>query len=365
MFVDPWSVSTETLDYAAGQLFAFSLIPYLAFLYFLSKKEVEIPPLASFGFQFLRVFVFATIPAGVYAKVHYHDILANVDWLHGSAESLLTVTNLLIAIGFRDGLRTPQARKAPEESKERVPTVLNSPVTAAGMALALGIAPVLLSMLHPEPWNALSYPTWIIHVSSLIEWLVAMGLVWQYADATGNSRWKGLTWGMLPLHTSGICACTYHLFYNATSLDLLVTLQAALTCLGNVTLAVAAYRLFRAGSLEDSFRSTAAATADASPRAVSQQSASVAPPDARAGLVGFEDLGNALKRDSSAAFVGKLLALSAVGAAAVKWGSLFMDGVFHPDPRAAMAIICVPTALNMLKWTVRSREPESNFGDLF
>ncbi len=26
----------------------------------------------------------------------YHKSLANVDWLHGSAESMLTVTNLLI-----------------------------------------------------------------------------------------------------------------------------------------------------------------------------------------------------------------------------------------------------------------------------
>ena len=31
----------------------------------------------------------------------------------------------------------------------------------------------------------------------------AAGLVWDYAEATGNERWKGLTWGMLPLHASG------------------------------------------------------------------------------------------------------------------------------------------------------------------
>lgn len=30
------------------------------------------------------------------AKTHYGTSLANVDWLHGSAEALLTVTNLLI-----------------------------------------------------------------------------------------------------------------------------------------------------------------------------------------------------------------------------------------------------------------------------
>ena len=48
------------------------------------------------GFYFLLAFVFATIPAGIYAKVEYGTSLSNVDWLHGTAESLLTVTNLLI-----------------------------------------------------------------------------------------------------------------------------------------------------------------------------------------------------------------------------------------------------------------------------
>ena len=67
---------------------------------------------------------------------------------------------------------------------------------------------------HAEPANALSLPTWAIHFSSVFEWLFAMQLVWKYADVTGNEKWKGLTWGMLPLHASGLAACTYHFFYN-------------------------------------------------------------------------------------------------------------------------------------------------------
>ena len=50
--------------------------------------------------------------------------------------------------------------------------------------------------LHPEPGYALSLPTWMVHVSSLIEWLAAMGLVWRYAAISGNPRWKGLTWSV-------------------------------------------------------------------------------------------------------------------------------------------------------------------------
>lgn len=39
------------------------------------------------------------------AKVHYGTSLSNVDWLHGGAESLLTLTNLFIVLGLREGLR--------------------------------------------------------------------------------------------------------------------------------------------------------------------------------------------------------------------------------------------------------------------
>eukprot|EP00966_Prymnesium_polylepis_P250373 5789602-Prymnesium_polylepis.1 len=70
-----------------------------------------------------------------------------------------------------------------------------------------------------------------------------MGLAWRYAEAAAQPRWKGVTWGMLPLHTSGIVACTYHLFYNAPAVTWCVTLQAAMTCVGNTTLALACLRL--------------------------------------------------------------------------------------------------------------------------
>lgn len=45
-----------------------------------------------------------TLPrAPLPAKTHYGTSLANVDWLHGSAESLLTVTNLLVGAQQRWG----------------------------------------------------------------------------------------------------------------------------------------------------------------------------------------------------------------------------------------------------------------------
>ena len=84
-------------------LFAISLFPYLGFLWFMTRSQ-KTPRLALIGFYVLLVFVAITIPAGIYAQVHYGRSLANVDWLHGSAEVFLTLSNILVVIGFRQAI---------------------------------------------------------------------------------------------------------------------------------------------------------------------------------------------------------------------------------------------------------------------
>ncbi|GAB4225155.1 MAG: DUF3593 domain-containing protein [Stanieria sp.] len=88
-------------------LFALSLFPYLGFLWFLTRSQ-KTPRLALIGFYMLLVFVAVTIPAGIYAKVHYGKALANVDWLHGSAEAFLTLSNILVVLGFRQAILNRQ-----------------------------------------------------------------------------------------------------------------------------------------------------------------------------------------------------------------------------------------------------------------
>lgn len=84
-------------------LFALSLFPYLGFLWFLTRSGLT-PRLALIGFYMLLVFVAVTIPAGIYAQVAYGEKLANVDWLHGSAEFFLTLSNILVVLGFRQAI---------------------------------------------------------------------------------------------------------------------------------------------------------------------------------------------------------------------------------------------------------------------
>lgn len=90
-------------------LFAFSLFPYLGFLWFLTRSK-KVPKLALTGFYLLLLFVFITIPAGLYAKNYYHAELANIDWLHGGAEFFLTLSNIFVVLGFRQAVKLSEKK---------------------------------------------------------------------------------------------------------------------------------------------------------------------------------------------------------------------------------------------------------------
>jgi hypothetical protein len=48
-----------------------------------------------------------------------------------------------------------------------------------------------------------------------------------------------------------MCACTWHFFDNPESLEWLVTLQAAMTVVGNCTLCLAAWWIWRVAKVTD------------------------------------------------------------------------------------------------------------------
>ena len=86
--------------------------------------------------------------------------------------------------------------------------------------------------------HELSFGTWWIHIASVIEWILAIVLI-------QRRGLNGLALAMLPALVSAMAACTWHLFDNSEALRGLVLLQASLTLLGNVVLAMAALQLKR------------------------------------------------------------------------------------------------------------------------
>ena len=93
--------------------------------------------------------------------------------------------------------------------------------------------------------HALSLPTWWIHVTSVLEWVVAMVAVQRLGVARREGGWRWLSLAMLPALVSAMAACTWHLFDNSPNLQGLVVFQAGLTTIGNAALALAAGTLLR------------------------------------------------------------------------------------------------------------------------
>ena len=368
----------------AGALFPASLPPYLLFLYFICQDVNGLSPTAKAGFSSLLGFVIATVVTSIVAVKSYGLTLANVDWLHSGAEQLLSFTNVADVIGLKLTLDAYSAaggeKPTPPSSSEGSPVLPiiggAAAVTVAATWAAAGgnlgehsaylgglgnLPPGVWTLGFAEPANALSLPTWVIHLSSLLEWLVAMGLVWRLGAVTGNPTWKGLTWAMIPSHSSGVCACVYHLFYNAPSLQFVVTLQALLTLVGNCTLAFAAWRLAESNGWTFALPSFGQ-SADAAD-AVGYDAPTPAPPAVAesAGAMAVDGSGG------GAEGLLVILAWSIVGSYVVKYGEtllpLFNDADSVAVPVVATLLIVAASSFNVWKWQQRSQE-EADFGGL-
>uniref|UniRef100_A0A453LCP1 Uncharacterized protein n=1 Tax=Aegilops tauschii subsp. strangulata TaxID=200361 RepID=A0A453LCP1_AEGTS len=88
----------------------------------------------------------------------------------------------------------PPSRREPPPPAARLARGVALAAAAATVAAAAASPPALAALA--EPANALSLPTWAVHVSSVAEWVTAMALVWDYGERTGLKGWKGLSWGM-------------------------------------------------------------------------------------------------------------------------------------------------------------------------
>ena len=80
-------------------LFAASIIPYAIFLFYLFKIEF-VNKFVRIGFSLTILFVLITIAASLFALNHYDKSLVEVDFLHGSAEFFLTLSDFIILLGF-------------------------------------------------------------------------------------------------------------------------------------------------------------------------------------------------------------------------------------------------------------------------
>ena len=80
-------------------LFALSIIPYSIFLFYLYKIKA-VNNFVKTGFSLTVLFVLITILVSIFTLNYYDKTLVEVDFLHGLAESFLTLSDFVILFGF-------------------------------------------------------------------------------------------------------------------------------------------------------------------------------------------------------------------------------------------------------------------------
>ena len=80
-------------------LFALSIIPYAIFLFYLYKIN-SVNNFVKTGFSLTVLFVLITILLSIFTLNYYDKTLVEVDFLHGLAESFLTLSDFVILFGF-------------------------------------------------------------------------------------------------------------------------------------------------------------------------------------------------------------------------------------------------------------------------
>jgi hypothetical protein len=89
----------------------------------------------------------------------------------------------------------------------------------------------------------MSIPTWIVHLSGVAEWFLAMWLFWVLGRKLNNKWLKLMPLFMLPYMLSGWCAIAYHITYDTW--EIFNQIQAILTFAGSCAFALWAFLLLR------------------------------------------------------------------------------------------------------------------------
>ena len=93
--------------------------------------------------------------------------------------------------------------------------------------------------------HELSFGTWLIHISSVIEWMFSILVINKISTYKKYSLFFSLSLAMVPTLIGAMCAITWHIYDNQENLYGLVSLQGIFTFIGNSKLAIAAIIIFK------------------------------------------------------------------------------------------------------------------------
>ena len=93
--------------------------------------------------------------------------------------------------------------------------------------------------------HELSFGTWLIHITSVVEWIYAIFIIKKISTFNQYKIYFWFSIAMIPNLIGAMCAITWHIYDNQEALYGLVTLQGIFTFIGNSTLAIATIAIYK------------------------------------------------------------------------------------------------------------------------
>ncbi len=97
--------------------------------------------------------------------------------------------------------------------------------------------------------HELSFGTWIIHISSVLEWIVAIFVINKISQNKNYKNFYWLSLAMIPNLIGAMSAITWHIYDNQIVLYGLVSLQGLFTLIGNTTLAISTFYIYKSSKI--------------------------------------------------------------------------------------------------------------------
>jgi hypothetical protein len=102
----------------------------------------------------------------------------------------------------------------------------------------------------------LSFPNWIIHLSSALEWGIGAALLFRYGRLTGRRDIRIFALSMLPHWSGSFCVLGYHV--SGDSIPLLLDLSEIINLIGSLSLLFATLNILKSTKKAPAFSFTAA-----------------------------------------------------------------------------------------------------------
>ena len=97
--------------------------------------------------------------------------------------------------------------------------------------------------------HELSFGTWIIHISSVLEWIIAIFVINKISQENNYKNFYWLSLAMIPNLIGAMSAITWHIYDNQITLYGLVSLQGLFTLIGNTTLAISTFYIYKSSKI--------------------------------------------------------------------------------------------------------------------